>query len=274
MTGLVSGSLVSLCAVWVQADLDDRREEQANRQEEVRFVRQMAVDGKIREASFYDADLRDANLSGLDLSGAEFTGADLRGANLTRSDLTDATLTGADLGNARLEDTVLRGADLTGADFPGALLQGVSLAGQALQGSDMSGATLIKVDLEDATLEAADLSGATITHVRFGNLNLGGANLKHATFVAEKDAFDRLTPNDLSEVRFFRTQARGTNFSGALLPKSINTPVSWVSAICYNRFTTWPAGYEPPERRALGCEPIPMPGDEREHAMPFLKPLP
>lgn len=272
--GLISGGLVSLLTVWVQAGLDDRREEQSNRQDEVRFVRQMAVDGKIEEASFYEADLRDANLSGLDLSGAEFPGADLRGANLTRTDLTGANLADAKLGNARLEGNDLRETDLTGVDFSGAHLEEVNLAGRSLKGSDMSGSTLTRVNLENAILEAVDLSDSTITDVQFNDSNLAGASLADAAFVADRDAFDRPVLVDLSKVQFFQTRARGADFSGALLPESIDTPVSWASAICYNRTTTWPAGYVPPQRKAQNCDWIQMSLDGQEPLVRFHKPLP
>ena len=70
-------------------------------------------------------DLRGANLSKCDLTGAILAFADLRGANLT-----EATLGGASLAGANLF-----GADFTNADLEGAFLRpGISRA-------DMKGAT-------------------------------------------------------------------------------------------------------------------------------------
>jgi hypothetical protein len=47
------------------------------------------------------ADLRGANLSGMDLSDADMSRTDLCGANLSRTNLTDADMSGANLSGAR-----------------------------------------------------------------------------------------------------------------------------------------------------------------------------
>ncbi len=54
------------------------------------------------------ADLRNVDLSGLILIGANFTGADLRGANLSNAILTSANFAGADLRGCNIKRTVLR----------------------------------------------------------------------------------------------------------------------------------------------------------------------
>ena len=60
----------------------------------------------LEKAASIGADLRDANLSGADLSDA-----DLREANLRGADLSDANLGAANLSGANLRDANLRGAD-------------------------------------------------------------------------------------------------------------------------------------------------------------------
>ena len=64
--------------------------------------------------------LRDADLSGFDLSHADLTNADLSGADLTGANLSYANLTGANLSRACLLAANLRGADLTKANMMGA----------------------------------------------------------------------------------------------------------------------------------------------------------
>jgi uncharacterized protein YjbI with pentapeptide repeats len=61
------------------------------------------------------ADLRGANLSGVDLQDADLRGANLSGANLLGADLRDADLRDADLCRADLLGADLRDADLRGA---------------------------------------------------------------------------------------------------------------------------------------------------------------
>lgn len=81
---------------------------------------------------FSQADLRNANLSDLDISRVRLDGADLRSANCVRLRLEGAAFRGADLRGARLDATVwrqailpspemLEGASLRGANFDGAL---------------------------------------------------------------------------------------------------------------------------------------------------------
>jgi DMSO/TMAO reductase YedYZ molybdopterin-dependent catalytic subunit len=67
-------------------------------------------------------DLGDLYLKDSDLRGACLDGADLRRANLTRCRFEGATLAGADLRGADLEGATFAGADLTGADLRGAAL--------------------------------------------------------------------------------------------------------------------------------------------------------
>jgi hypothetical protein len=71
--------------------------------------------------------LRRADLSGADLSGADLRRADLSGADLRRADLSGADLSGADLRRADLSGADLSGADLSGADLSGAYLSGAYL---------------------------------------------------------------------------------------------------------------------------------------------------
>ncbi len=71
-------------------------------------------------ANLCRANLRRASISGAylaeaDLHGADLSGADLKGADLSSADLTEVNLTGASLSLARMRDAALSGADLAGA---------------------------------------------------------------------------------------------------------------------------------------------------------------
>ena len=74
------------------------------------------------------ADLRKANLRGVDLEKAQLQesnlqGADLQGANLQEANLQGAQLQGAQLREANLQGADLRGAQLQESDLQGAYLQ-------------------------------------------------------------------------------------------------------------------------------------------------------
>ena len=100
-----------------------------------------------RKDSFRHADLRGANLLGVDLGPGEGKdkGADLRYADLREANLKGAHLEGADLGGADL-----RGANLKGAHLEVANLGGVNLKGASLWGADLERATVTQEQLEHA----------------------------------------------------------------------------------------------------------------------------
>ena len=88
------------------------------------------------------ANLRDANLCG----------TDLRGANLRDANLRDANLCGTNLRGANLRDANLRHADLRNAD----------LFCANLRHADLRNADLFCANLSSANLSGADLSGANL----------------------------------------------------------------------------------------------------------------
>ena len=100
------------------------------------------------------ANLRYADLRGVDLGGVNLADADLSGACLA-----DAYLGGVNLRNAYLRGVDLRNACLAGVDLHGACLAGAYLSGSDLSGSDLSGSDLSGSDLSGAKLswESHDL---------------------------------------------------------------------------------------------------------------------
>ena len=72
------------------------------------------------------ANLREADLSGADLGGADLRWASLSGADLSGADLREADLRWANLGGADLSGADLRWANLGGADLCGANLCGAT----------------------------------------------------------------------------------------------------------------------------------------------------
>jgi uncharacterized protein YjbI with pentapeptide repeats len=114
-------------------------------------------------------DLSSADLSGLTLSGADFSRTDLRWAGLSESQcdsciFRNADLMGANLRGARLVDADLREADLRwghlfetdmrNADLKGSLLQGATMVKTDLRGADMSGARIFGVSVWAVLLDS------------------------------------------------------------------------------------------------------------------------
>lgn len=139
------------------------------------------------------AQVTQANLTGVNLAGA-----DLKAINLSGTNLTDADLSGADLADGGLGLTTLTGADLSGADLanlisysiagtPAALPQNWTLRSGYLFGPqaglydmDLSGLDLSGLDLANADLQSSNLTGANLSGTNFRSANLAGATIANA----------------------------------------------------------------------------------------------
>lgn len=135
-------------------------------------------------------DLSGANLSYIDISGANLSGARLDRAIFTRTNLTNVDLSGAHLPRAFLVEANLANVNLTdcqlsGADFAAATLTAANLSFSDLSAADFFGAELTKAKLCDtdltltrfrsSTLEEADFSNALFDGTLFANLYLDDA---------------------------------------------------------------------------------------------------
>ena len=156
----------------------------------------------LRNATFHEADLRQARLGRVDL-----TGADLRRANLTRADATDVRLDGADLGSSQVVH-----ADLSRAQ----------LSNTSLNNADLSDALLVEANLERVSGKHVRLSNARLDGARLVNASLDNADLRSASLY-RADLTDaalpkaRLTDADLSWARLIRTDLRGAVVDGVLV---------------------------------------------------------
>jgi len=127
--------------------------------------------------------LRNANLAGVKLLGADLRLQDLTLANLRGADLTGAKLREANLSRSRLQTARLPNADLRGADLSRSDLSGAQLTGADLEGACLHSAVLTGANLTNANLCAVDFTGATLAR----------ANLRNAAYDEETrwpDGFD------------------------------------------------------------------------------------
>lgn len=153
------------------------------------------------------ADLRGANLSGLDLGEAI-----LSLANLKKADLSGANLKDANLAGSNLDEVNMAGANLEGANIAGAYLLRANFSGCNLRRVNLAGAGLVgKVNLAGADLSGANLAGARLVGAR-----LSGANLTRA-ILAGADLRDA----DLSGANFTDADTSGTRFDGADLSGTV-----------------------------------------------------
>lgn len=102
-------------------------------------------------------ELRESNLRDADLSGIDLQGADLWKVNLREAQLWQAKLAGASLGRANLREASLWQSDLQGA---------------YLWKANLEGANLTEVNLEQANLDGANLQGANLHQTNLINADL------------------------------------------------------------------------------------------------------
>jgi|GEM_PF-425878 len=173
------------------------------------------IDPNLSNANLRDADLGGINFKRVNLSSAHLIEAQLAGAclveaNLSLAYLKQANLAGADLNCANLETASLSQANFDRANLQEALLRGAYFKAATLSHTNLRGADLRDANLEGADLRAADLTGANLKGADLRAADLSGANLDGANLNGAKLKWSNLTGTNLSNV-----QAAATNFSGA-----------------------------------------------------------
>jgi uncharacterized protein YjbI with pentapeptide repeats len=173
-------------------------------------------------ANFCNANLQNAKLNGIDLTGANLNhaillGADLSDANLTHADLNGANLHWAILNRSRLFQAELNNVSLEAAEIRMAELSLAKLNSANLQGADLSESILV-----DAELNQAVLSGATLSEAKLIRAHLNKADLTIAK-LNEADLFDAemnnaiLSGANLSKTNLYRTKMHKADLTMATL---------------------------------------------------------
>jgi uncharacterized protein YjbI with pentapeptide repeats len=166
------------------------------------------------------ADLREAQLSGVDLVGADCNHADLMGADLSQAYLSEAEFGHANLNDANLSFARIDGTDLTEATLRGANLNQARIIEANLSKADLREADLREVNLSganlsDANLTGADLSGAELVDANFSRAYLRKANLNRADLSGADLTETNFSGADLSETTLYDADLSGADLSGA-----------------------------------------------------------
>ena len=164
--------------------------------------------------------LREANLQGANLRGADLGEANLEGANLENANLQQANLDGAILIEANLKRVDLRGAylfefdlektNLQEANLARVVLQAANLRDANLKGANLQGTNLRGADLQRANLEEAYLEKAALNWSQLQGANLFGADLQRADLVGA-----HLEETNLQKAIFQKADLQGANLYSA-----------------------------------------------------------
>jgi uncharacterized protein YjbI with pentapeptide repeats len=183
----------------------------------------------LRRASLVEAKLSRANLSGASLVGANLSEANLSEAKLSGADLSKAILRGANLSEADLPRANLREADLFRAKLRGVNLTQANLTSASLKMADLTGAklfraSLLDVDLDYATLVGTNLKSAELSHANLAKANLSGADLRDARLLMANLTWANFTDADLTGCRIWGVSAWNLELEGAKQQNLVITP--------------------------------------------------
>jgi uncharacterized protein YjbI with pentapeptide repeats len=164
----------------------------------------------LTRANLSDAKLHGGSLSGANLTGATLTDADLRGADLRRAVLREAILPRANLSEAKLPEADLHRAFLPWANLREAKLHAATvteaiLSGADLGRADLSGADLIATDLVEAQLVRTDLRRATLVGCKIYGISAWGVQLEETTqidLIVNPADEQKLTTDSLEVAQF------------------------------------------------------------------------
>ncbi|MEA5543040.1 pentapeptide repeat-containing protein [Limnoraphis robusta Tam1] len=162
--------------------------------------------------------LKNANMSGRNLSQFNLSGANLEGANLSQANLTSINLSSANLRNANLNGSKLTCANLCGAILTGATFQGAELNSINWSNANLSGVNLSQANLLGANLKSANLNNADLRGVYLSGATLGGANLISVDLRAANLKNADLTGADLTNAKLDGADLTNAKLKGATMP--------------------------------------------------------
>jgi uncharacterized protein YjbI with pentapeptide repeats len=194
----------------------------------------------LRYTDISGADLTEANFSKVDLSGSDLSDVMLYTANLMEADLSGSDLEGAILFEANLQSCifyeanlqkcVLRKANLSNAilyqaNLQGAIIYDANLTEAILTEADLQGANLSDTNLQSANFEGSNLTGANLIGANLIDANLMGANLEGASLstanLSEIIAYEAvLVKTNLSEANLCGANLTGANLQEAILEEA------------------------------------------------------
>ncbi|MCG8687336.1 MAG: pentapeptide repeat-containing protein [Desulfobacterales bacterium] len=147
-------------------------------------------------------DLRGINLNNQDLSGLNLSGYDFSFALMNRVDLTGTNLSYAVFKQASLEKAILNDCEFIGADLYGASLNECHAKNCGFGGADLTHASLINADLSEAVLSRSIMKSADVRAADLTGARLSEADLSHAVFTRACLCDADLKHSNVSHTRF------------------------------------------------------------------------
>lgn len=155
-----------------------------------------------RQANLEEARFESSNLDKADFSRAQLAGTGFRSAHAVRAVFSDAKMPKVDLSGAIapravFAKSVLHEADLSAGDFSYARFAEAQLVGASLKGADLRGISARGADFRRADFGGADLSNADLTGSRWNDTRIDrGTSFRSSLFAeshpAVSDGYDQI----------------------------------------------------------------------------------
>jgi uncharacterized protein YjbI with pentapeptide repeats len=191
------------------------------------------------ERDFTGIALGECQLIGADLSGINLRGAQLNVANFSSADLSRVDLSQAELNVSRLTGVNLSQANLSGCKLNVANLIRARLVDANLATASMIRAEMLRANLTNAHAVAIDLSEADLREAQCRQANFNIANLSRTDLRGSSWWGASLEQAILNNTNGDRASFQGANLSGAELRHSVLTQADLSGAVLRDANLRW-----------------------------------
>ncbi len=160
------------------------------------------------------------NLSGLDLSGLDFTNANLERTLCLKTRFNGCVLRGAVLSHAVCKEATFDNADLSGGDLTNCMLQKALLRGAELRDAHLAGVLLLETDCTGGNFANADLSRSVLQKAKLGEVSFAGAKVEHSLFTQAAFGANNFAETNFNQSVFKNCSLDNLNFSESMLQKA------------------------------------------------------
>lgn len=136
----------------------------------------------LRGADLVGVNLSSTSLIYINLSYANLIGTNLRGTTFSNAKLFCANISCANASNAIFNNANLKHTDFSSANLNNAIFNGSNLRGAVFSNANLSGADFSNANLDNAIFSNANLSGATFGNANISGALFNGANLRGTDF--------------------------------------------------------------------------------------------
>ena len=186
-------------------------------------------------------DLRNVDLSKINLVNQDLTGANLSGHDLRDVDLTGTIIRGANLSDTNLEGKNLSGMDLRGINFNNANLKGVVFSDAVLSKEMQISGNSMECVHEDPVINAINNLDCSMEIVKnesirtsFENADLTNSTFSSAHSVLSTITFTSFKNADLSNADLTYVNFKGCDFTDAILDNIQGDGIAFIGSFLVN----------------------------------------